>query len=214
MKKTKIEITSDDVDYALGASPWDVSNKILYCLCQRYPKHETDQAIIAKILLIGRTYAAAIERRKNAQETSDHFYEAIVAEKIRKSNIDNWLSSLPNQILDLCQELGAVITVYKRVMDIFFNLTGLEKQALTSKYLHFYKPNLFFINDSRAKQAIFKITPRLNYIGNIAANESESEYHDFCRRCQYLQNHVNDRIGKTLTPRQIDEVLFINYREN
>jgi len=202
----KIEITSNDIDYALSPSPWDLANQVLYSLCQSYPDHETDQAIIAKILLIGRTYAAAIERRKNAEETSDDFYEVTVVEKIKKSNIDNWLSSLPNQILD--PWLGAVITVHKRVMDIFSDLTGLEKRALASKYLHFHKPNLFFIYDSRAKEAISKITPRPNYIKDIAANESDSEYHIFCRRCQYLRDRINERFDKTLTPRQIDKILL------
>ncbi len=204
----KIEITSNDIDYALGPSPWDLSNEVLYSLCQRHPNHETDQAIIAKILLIGRTYAAAIERRKNAEETSDDFYEITVVEKIKNSNLDNWLSSLPNQILDPWQELGSVITVHKRLMDIFLDLTGLEKRALASKYLHFHKPNLFFIYDSRAKEAISKITPHPNYIKDIAANESDSEYHIFCRRCQYLRDRISERFYKELTPRQIDKILL------
>jgi len=204
----KIEITSNDIDYALSPSPWDLANQVLYSLCQSYPNHEADQVIIAKLLLIGRTYAAAIERRKNAEETSDDFYEVTVVEKIKTSNIDNWLSSLPNQILDPWQELGAVITVHKRVMDIFSELTGLEKRALASKYLHFHKPNLFFIYDSRAKEAISKITPRPNYIKDIPANESDSEYHIFCRRCQYLQDRINECFDKMLTPRQIDKILL------
>jgi hypothetical protein len=208
INKMKFEITSNDIDYALNPSPWDLANQVLYSLCQSYPNHEADQAIIAKLLLIGRTYAAAIERRKNAEETSDDFYEVTVVEKIKKSNIDNWLSSLPNQILDPWQELGDVITVHKRVMDIFYELTGLEKRALASKYLHFHKPNLFFIYDSRAKEAISKITPRPSYIKDIPANESDSEYHIFCRRCLYLQDRINERFDKRLTPRQIDKILL------
>ena len=94
----KIEITKDDINYALGPSPWDLGNEVLYSLCQQHPKHDMGNAIIAKVWLIGRSYAAAIERRKNAEETSDDFYEITVVEKIKKSNLDDWLANLPNQV--------------------------------------------------------------------------------------------------------------------
>jgi hypothetical protein len=204
----KIEITKADIDYALGPSPWDLGNQVLYSLCQKHPKHDLAEAIIAKVWLIGRSYAAAIERRKNAEETSDDFYETIVVEKIKKSNIDNWLDNLPNQVIDPWNELGSVITIHKRLMDLFFDLTGLEKRALASKYLHFHRPDLFYIFDSRAKAAITKITPRPNEIKGITAENSDSEYHVFCRRSQYLRDSISKRFGATLTPRQIDKILL------
>jgi hypothetical protein len=203
-----IEITKADIDYALGPSPWDLGNQVLYSLCQNHPKHDLGEAIIAKVWLIGRSYAAAIERRKNAEETSDDFYEITVVEKIKKSNLDNWLANLPNQVIDPWNELGSVITVHKRLMDLFSDLTGLGKRALASKYLHFHRPDLFYIYDSRAKEAITKITPRPNEIKNITAEDSDSEYHIFCRRCQYLRDSISKRFGATLTPRQIDKILL------
>jgi hypothetical protein len=203
-----IEITKADIDYALGPSPWDLGNQVLYSLCQNHPKHDLGEAIIAKVWLIGRSYAAAIERRKNAEETSDDFYEITVVDKIKKSNLDNWLANLPNQVIDPWNELGSVITVHKRLMDLFSDLTGLEKRALASKYLHFHRPDLFYIYDSRAKEAITKITPRPNEIKNITAEDSDSEYHIFCRRCQYLRDSISKRFGATLTPRQIDKILL------
>lgn len=168
-----------------------------------------DDAIIAKVWLIGRSYAAAIERRKNAEETSDDFYEITVVKKIKESKIDVWLAALPNQILDPWRQLGSVITVHKRLMDLFFDLTGLEKRALASKYLHFHRPDLFFIYDSRAKGAITKITPRLNEIKDITAEDADSEYHMFCRRSQYLRDSISEHFCKNLTPRQIDKILLI-----
>jgi len=43
---------------------WKFGNDILYKLCQDFPKHDTSSQIVGKIWLIGRSYAAAIERRK------------------------------------------------------------------------------------------------------------------------------------------------------
>ena len=47
---------------------WDFGNGILYEMCKEYPKHEKEDVIVGKIWLIGRSYAAAIERRKNKDE--------------------------------------------------------------------------------------------------------------------------------------------------
>ena len=77
----RVYITQNDIDHALGPSPWDLGNEVLYSLCKNHPKHDADDAIIAKIMIIGRTYAAAIERRKNAEDSSDDFYTVNVVEK-------------------------------------------------------------------------------------------------------------------------------------
>lgn len=204
----KITITRDDIEYALASSPWDLGNQVLYSLCQDHPNHDRGDAIIAKIWLIGRSYAAAIERRKNAEDTSDDFYETIVVDRIKKSKLDEWLASLPDRMTDPWTELGTIITAHKRLMDLFSDMTGLEKRSLASKYLHFHRPDLFFIYDSRAREAIGKVTPRLNHIKDITAQDQDSEYHSFCRRAQCLREDIRARFDKTLNPRQLDKILL------
>jgi len=204
----KMQVTRDDVDYAIAHSPWDLGNQVLYSLCQDYPKHNCGDAIIAKVWLIGRSYAAAIERRKNARNTSDDFYETTVAEKIKKSKLDKWLSVLPERIKNPWNDLGIIIQVHKRLMDIFFEITGLEKRSLASKYLHFHRPDLFFIYDSRAKEAISKITPRLNQINDIPAEVKDPEYHAFCRRALFMKESIKKNFGKNFKPRQLDKILL------
>ena len=204
----KIAITKDDIEYALASSPWDLGNQVLYSLCQDHPNHDRGDAIIAKFWLIGRSYAAAIERRKNADDTSDDFYETIVVDKIKNSKLDEWLSSLPDVMTDPWTQLGTIVTVHKRLMDIFSDMTGLEKRSLASKYLHFHRPDLFFIYDSRAREAINKVTPRLSQIKHITTQDQDSEYHAFCRRAQFLKEDIRSRFQKTLNPRQLDKILL------
>ncbi|MBM3273346.1 hypothetical protein FJY94_08960, partial [Candidatus Kaiserbacteria bacterium] len=67
----KMQITKSDIELAIAPSIWDVGNAVLYSLCQQHAKHDEPSAVVAKLWLIGRAYAAAIERRKNAQHTSD-----------------------------------------------------------------------------------------------------------------------------------------------
>jgi len=79
------------VQKAMATTPWGLSNQILYDMCNRHPGHRDQSEILAKVLLIGRVYAAAIERRKVVESPGDDFYTDIVEPRIRKSNIDKWI---------------------------------------------------------------------------------------------------------------------------
>jgi hypothetical protein len=207
----RIRITEKDVADALGPSVWDLGNEVLYRLCREHPKHDQASAILAKVWLIGRSYAAAIERRKNATGTSDHFYRTIVVEGIRKSGIDAWLAELPDRVA-VPSDLRSIVVVHKRLMDLFQRMTGLEKRSLASKYLHFHRPNLFFIYDSRARNAIARVTPRLRQvIGEIeptAVEVADPEYQAFCLRAEWLRGSLTRDFGRSLTPRDLDKVLL------
>lgn len=60
------QITKKDIASMRRRRVWDLGNRVLYDLCQSHPEHTRDDEIVAKIWLIGRSYAASIERRKNA----------------------------------------------------------------------------------------------------------------------------------------------------
>lgn|SRR5574337_79667 len=202
-------ITRNDIDHALlTPSPWDLGNHVLYSLCRAHPKHDRADAIIAKVWLIGRSYAAAIERRKNVKGSSDDFYQKTVVRAMKGSSVDKWLSSLPKRMADPWRELGQVIVVHKRLMDLFTKITDLEKRSLASKYLHFHRPDLFFIYDSRAKGAIGKVTPSIRKIASIQVPQADQEYLTFVRRCQWFRDHVAQRFNAQLTPRQLDKMLL------
>ena len=61
---------------------WEFGNSILYRMCEENPLHNDADVIVGKIWLIGRSYAAAIERRRNADGyQGDDFYFDAVAPK-------------------------------------------------------------------------------------------------------------------------------------
>jgi len=66
---------------------WNLGNEILYQLCREYPDHKSPEVITAKIWLIGRSYAAAIERGRTVEKDSDSFYESKVVPKIQASGL-------------------------------------------------------------------------------------------------------------------------------
>jgi hypothetical protein len=203
--RTARPVTEKAIADARNASVWDLGNRTLYDLCQDYPRHKTPEEIIAKVWLIGRSYAASIERRRNSDQFSDGFYEATVAPTIMNSGLDEWLASVSKEESD---GTSNALVVHKRLMDLFASITKLEKRSLTSKYLHFHRPDAFFIYDSRARRAITKVVPRLNRLPDISAECYDQEYKDFVRRCAWLRTEIWSRYSVRLTPREIDKLLL------
>lgn len=54
-------------------SRWEYGNSVLYRMCEENPEDKQIDVIVGKIWLIGRSYATAIERRKNAVVAGDDF---------------------------------------------------------------------------------------------------------------------------------------------
>lgn len=210
MKIPPISVTKKDIDNARKPTPWDLGNQVLYDMCSKYPRHKTSQEAIAKIWLIGRSYAAAIERRRNGKHGSDDFYIETVGPTVAASNIDTLLSSLPRRPAAPVEHLAKTIKTHKKIMDLFESMTGMEKRSLASKYLHFHRPDLFFIYDSRAQAGIRKLTPSCRYIDHIPVlkHERDQEYYKFCIRMAWLSRNVQKRHARQLTPRELDNVLL------
>jgi len=137
---------------------WDLGNEVLYELCAKYPRHDAEKEILAKIWLIGRSYAAAIERRKNSKQDAEQFYLKTVAPAIRNSDIDTWLSDIAWERKPTSENYSGIVAVHKKLTDLFFDISGMKKRSLASKYLHFHFPHLFYIYDSRASSAVAKVT--------------------------------------------------------
>ncbi|MCU0784160.1 MAG: hypothetical protein MUF81_08985 [Verrucomicrobia bacterium] len=199
-------ITKLEIEKALANDAWDLGNQVLYDLCSQHPLHKSHQEIIAKVWLIGRSYAAALERRKNKSSDSvgDLFYEDNAAPKIKSSGIDSWLNSLKDDSIP-----EKPIEIHAKLTKLFFDISELEKRSLASKYLHFHKPNLFFIFDSRAREAIRKVTPGAEKsLPSLSPKESDSCYANFYGRCLWLQEYIRGQIGRKPSPRDIDKILL------
>lgn len=204
MKKPLMRITREDVEKALTNTAWDLGNQVLYDLCSKHPLHKTPQEIIAKVWLIGRSYAAALERRKNKSSNSlgDLFYENKAVPIIKKSKIDDWFARLKKKPTD-------AIETYAKLTNLFHKITKLEKRSLASKYLHFHFKKLFFIYDSRSMAGIRRVTPGLRkQPPSLSSKKTDKDYANFYWRCIWLQNDLQARLRRKLSPRQIDKVLL------
>ena len=188
---------------------WTLLNKILYNMCSDYPLHVSSEEIRAKICLIGRAYAAAIERRTKKRHINDDFYDYVANEfvKFNKENkFDMKIQSLKNKEFNE-DTLKQVLLIHKELTQFFKKLTGSEKRSLASKYLHFHVP-IFPIYDSRAKDSLNNVVR-----GRFLKTEGDKDYSKFCYKILFLYNSIKEQTGKAPTLREIDTYL-INVANN
>lgn len=200
------KLTRKFIEAALEAqSVWDLGNDVLYKLCADHPGHAGADIIIAKTWLIGRAYAAALERRRNADVLGDAFYRK-VARKFEDARLDGWFH-------DPRGNRQAAIEAHKRLTDLLQRITGFEKRSFASKYLHFHFPSQFYIYDSRADKSARELV-RLDR-GRTRDGEVDANYADFFSRCEQLSKRISDLVKRTtISPRQVDKVLLHWAQEN
>jgi hypothetical protein len=198
-------VTSQFINEALSSRFWDFGNQVLYDLCEKNRGHTRDDIIIAKIWIIGRSYAAAIERRPRITDgpVGDAFYETCVARQIRESPIDDWFQSLRDSPIE---DTATNLEMHKRLMDLFYSISRLDKRSLASKYLHFHFRDRFYIYDSRASAAISQLTSPVKDLP--ALRDNDRRYAHFFLRCRSLNREIASSLALNLTPRELDKVLL------
>ena len=188
---------------------WDLGNSVLYNLCENNFDHSSDEKIIAKVWLIGRVYAAAIERRRiNDYQINDEFYSKSVVSAFQKSRIDPLLKLLKTSKITF-ETIPSILIAHYTICNEIYEITKLRKRSFSSKYLHFHLPRLFFIYDTRAVNAIRDIVGELpkSFPVDILNEAQDKEYALFYLKCFLLQTFINNEFNILLTPRQIDNLL-------
>jgi hypothetical protein len=200
------------VEKAMQRNAWHFSNEVLYDLCREHPLHTEIDVVLAKILLIGRVYAAAIERRRSKNEGNDNFYTTTVAPKIINSQIDRWIEAAKKPKPASAGALDVMIEMHGRTTQLFSEISGLEKRSLASKYLHFHVPQLFFIYDTRAVEGMRAVSQIVGRVSSYTGS-GDKEYRKFAEKCSRLRSHCEAEFGAPLSPRQLDNLLLALYEK-
>ncbi len=205
-------ITAIQITKALEAyRKWELGNETLYRLCADNPAHSDDDVIIAKMWLIGRAYAAAVERRRVKDGlSSDDFYIKRLAPSVRSSEIDNWFQKLHED-----RSKWLTLEVHKRLVDLLEPFTGFEKRSFASKYLHFHFPDRFFLYDARAADSVERLTKAIGKARKDKQADAVADpvYADFFDRCEEAGHTMAKLVGRDLTPREVDDVLLYLWSE-
>jgi len=190
---------------------WGFGNNVLYDLCRENMLHEDCEKIRAKLWLIGRSYAVAVERRREKRDMNNNDFYDYVVEKFVEFNKDTDFDKELIGMKDLeFDENGIkkILKLHGKLTNFFKDITGLGKRSLASKYLHFHNP-MFPIYDSIAKESLNKIVE-----GNIYHDLGDKEYAMFCYKILFLYNYIKSKTGDVLTLRDIDSFLIESASEN
>lgn len=191
--------------------PWAVSDGILYKLCRDHPLHVKAQEVSAKVLLIGRSYAAALERGRSAASTAgssnEIFYTRDVPRVLGASDLDRRIKALRSRRRVTHHSLSLVLNTHEYLCGRFNELTGKTKRSLASKYLHFHVPNLFFLFDTRARQGLGAMElPQPT--ARSMTGKGDLEYSRFVVGALRLRDRIERDFSVVLTPRQLDRLLI------
>ena len=190
--------------------PWSLGNAVLYDLCRTHPQHMSVREVVAKVWLIGRAYSAAVERGRGIAAgpglSNDSFYTEALAPALIESQLDQQLQSLQTVEHVTVDEVGPILAAHGYLVGEIAKLTGKNKRSFASKYLHFHRPSLFFIYDSRATDAVRALGIRRTRVAHSAG--VDAEYAAFVQTLLILRARVADQFGVTLTPRELDRLLL------
>tara|TARA_R110002051_G_scaffold325670_1_gene430020 strand:- start:79 stop:744 length:666 start_codon:yes stop_codon:yes gene_type:complete len=189
---------------------WDFGNEILYKMCQQNFEHKRIDKIVGKVILIGRAYAAAIERRKNKTEENDNFYIYKVAPMIKNSKLDDYIGQLKSESEVNEKNIADILKLHFYLTELIKEITEQNKRSFSSKYLHFHLPNLFFIYDTRAVKAIRLLKTKLprKHKTELDANVIDKEYATFFYKCYKQKKLLEKEYSGMLSIRHFDNILM------
>lgn len=187
--------------------PWVFGNQVLYDLCTANPGHTDPNVVVAKVWLIGRSYSAAIERRRIVDRPGDDFYVNRVGPEIAGSEIDCWIAAVREHRFGSDERFQEALRTHALVTELFKAISGLEKRSLASKYLHFHLPDDFFLFDTRAVAGMRKFS---KIVGRVTtqAKDMDPDYCTFATKCRILQDHLLTERSVKFTTREVDRLLL------
>ena len=148
---------------------WRATDEALYDLCRRFPDHEDQGEVNAKLWIIGRTYATGIERKiprdgkqgGSMHKLSQHLHKSAGA-------VDALITRLRQVKLPLdARKLSTIVDVHGQFIKLIQPVLQLKRQqkqsprSFTSKYLHFHCPVVPII-DTYADAALRRLVPWRN----------------------------------------------------
>ena len=178
-------------------------------MCEKHPANKKLDIVIRKVWIIGRTYAAAVERRKipagREKVDVDSLYINHVAPALIASEIDLKLNRVL-QYRDFSNEaLAAILDAHEYFLTVLRTFTDDDKRSLASKYLHFHAPKHIPIFDEMAETALARLNPRHKL--QEAPVGFDRRYTRFVLLLLRLSDEIEQKYGIRLSPRALDRLL-------
>ncbi|MBQ0800023.1 MAG: hypothetical protein KBT63_12145 [Porticoccaceae bacterium] len=178
-------------------------NEVLYRMCEDRLHHNDIDTIKSKLWIIGRSYAASIERKAGKD-----FKIEDAANVLKDSRIDNEIFNLRQIGRPTSENITHLLQTHNYLMGLFKKATGVNKRSLASKYLHFHAPKAVFIYDSIVRDDLRKRLRKIKNRFPITRN-NDDEYESHVMRCIcYRDNIYEKELGLLVSPRKLDSHLY------
>lgn len=138
---------------------WGLVDEVLYSLCREYPGHDDLRAVTAKLALVGRVYAAGLERLITPPPGQQAI--VIIAGHVLRNGgeVDSILRALDpaGEPLDRVS-MASIVEQHGRLTQLLQKAAtdGKAPRSFASKYLHFHRP-VVPIYDEYARQKINRL---------------------------------------------------------
>ncbi|MDN2701333.1 hypothetical protein O0881_04890 [Janthinobacterium sp. SUN100] len=214
MKKYSSDIINAMIAQATSPQKDDYLNNVLYEMCKKSPKHTDIGVIYAKLSIIGRTYAAALERTSKKEKKSNIIFSTAISKIIKDGELDALINearmvklpiSLEFSSVDL-NAISKILAPHAYLSRVLSQAAEIGKVSLSSKYLHFHLPDLYPIYDKYSRKNISKFTSSTGK--KFEYKNCEESYAKFFIRCLILKNSLMKNHKKKLSMRQIDNLLL------
>jgi hypothetical protein len=134
---------------------WSRTYETIRDLCRRRSGHSSRNDIYAKIIFVGRGYAAGVERKGVTPRDLAHFMER------KGKEIDQLIDRLPGSRTLSVGCLNAVLDAHRDFVKILHRRFRTRFPSFASKYLHFHRP-IVPIFDREADKELRKHERELN----------------------------------------------------
>lgn len=196
-----------------GCPPFDSLNSMLYDAVAANPSNTDRAQIIGKLMLIGRTYSASVERRKTGGDIKDErqALEVVIAaaEAVSASKCAKLLSAVGASDRLTYDRLQEATAIHRELCEALTLANKRENSSLASKYLHFHRPEFFPIVDSYVREGWSWVMDELgqSYRGWRVFGKVE-RYKDWSQRVLQLRDMIEESLCETVSFRQLDNYLL------
>lgn len=204
--------TTDELANAVKAfaDDWGAVDEILYRTCRDHPGHTDRRSVMAKVVLIRRTYSAGIERLVEPPEGGQAVTKIGDCLWKQRTEVDAIIGRLcgiaeplsPDDMKTIVRQHGRLDALLTQ------NLTrGRSPRSFVSKYLHFHCPVVPIFDD----YSVRSLTRRVRWSENAKPFErpagADEEYFRFCTRLMRLYTACRSA-GIAATVKQLDTLLW------
>ncbi|MGF6318733.1 hypothetical protein [Pseudomonas frederiksbergensis] len=218
LKKTPIPyLTKEIIGTDEGCGIFIPANRLLYQFVRDNPSNTDKAQIASKALIIGRSLSASAERRTPSETDpvsgTANFYD-LLGQTIGNSMVGELLD-----MLDQHQELtpvlvGDVVKVHAFLCDAITTITEKDCSSFASKYLHFHRPKLFPMMDSRARTALKWVANEQEWDFAYTTAGKSKNYRIYVDHFLRARKLFQEDLGSSLSLRQMDNILLNRFDLN